>query len=187
MQATHASLERGRSMFQLAKRIIGRPLLRRSRRLAQVFSRATKRADEVQRPAAGTGRTPCRQSVRPRPSLPRDQVPGRLPAGAADSRLTALEPDIERVRQGDVSALFGRGTKVLMFAMTSGTTNQPKTIPVTEQSLSDYREGWTIWGILAFDAHPEMIHKGLKPILKLPATGRELHPRPASPAARLPG
>ena len=53
--------------------------------------------------------------------------------------------------------LFGQGTKVLMFAMTSGTTNRPKTIPVTTQSLDDYREGWTIWGILAFDAHREMI------------------------------
>ena len=41
-----------------------------------------------------------------------------------------------------------------MFAMTSGTTNRPKTIPVTAESLDDYREGWTIWGILAFDAHP---------------------------------
>ena len=41
-----------------------------------------------------------------------------------------------------------------MFAMTSGTTNRPKTIPVTRESLIDYREGWTIWGIMAFDAHP---------------------------------
>ena len=36
-------------MFQLAKRIIGRPLLRRSRRLAQAFLEQTRRADEVQR------------------------------------------------------------------------------------------------------------------------------------------
>ena len=60
-----------------------------------------------------------------------------------------------------------------MFAMTSGTTNRPKTIPVTDQSLSDYREGWTIWGILAFDAHPAILHKGLKPILQIASDWRE--------------
>ena len=60
-----------------------------------------------------------------------------------------------------------------MFAMTSGTTNRPKTIPVTRESLQDYREGWTIWGIQAFDAHPEMIRKGLRPILQIASDWRE--------------
>ena len=41
----------------------------------------------------------------------------------------ALEPYIDRVRQGDLGALFGRGTKVLMFAMTSGTTKAPELSP----------------------------------------------------------
>src|SRR5271154_2638123 len=49
MGGLQASLERGRSMFQLAKRIIGRPLLRRARGLAQAFLEQTQRADEVQR------------------------------------------------------------------------------------------------------------------------------------------
>ena len=77
------------------------------------------------------------------------------------------------MRQGDTNALFGQGTEVLMFAMTSGTTNRPKTIPVTTQALDDYREGWTIWGILAFDAHREMIKDGLKPILQVGGDWRE--------------
>ena len=51
----------------------------------------------------------------------------RVPIGGYDRH----EPYIDRVRQGDTNALFGRGTEVLMFAMTSGTTNRPKTIPVT--------------------------------------------------------
>ena len=67
----------------------------------------------------------------------------RVPIGGYDRH----EPYIDRVRQGDVNALFGSGTEVLMFAMTSGTTNRPKTIPVTAEALNDYREGWTIWGI----------------------------------------
>ena len=60
-----------------------------------------------------------------------------------------------------------------MFAMTSGTTNRPKTIPVTTEASHDYREGWTIWGIMAFDAHREMIRDGLKPILQVASDWRE--------------
>ena len=41
------------------------------------------------------------------------------------------------------------------------------------QSLSDYREGWTIWGIQAFDAHPDMLAKGLRPILQIASDWRE--------------
>ena len=93
----------------------------------------------------------------------------RVPIGGYDRH----EPYIERVRQGDVNALFGSGTQVLMFALTSGTTNRPKTIPVTAEALNDYREGWTIWGISAFDAHPEMLRDGLKPILQVASDWRE--------------
>ena len=161
-------------MFQLAKRIIGRPLLRRSRRLAQAFLEQTQRADEVQRNLllervarhadSQFGRDHHFREIKTTADYRR-----RVPIRGYE----ALEPYIERVRQGDLGALFGRGTKVLMFAMTSGTTNRPKTIPVTEQSLSDYREGWTIWGILAFDAHPAIIQKGLKPILQIASDWRE--------------
>src|SRR6185312_6683046 len=84
-----------------------------------------------------------------------------------------LEPYIDRVRQGDLGALFGPGTEVLMFAMTSGTTNRPKTIPVTRESLHHYREGWTIWGIRAFDDHPKILSRGLKPILQVASDWRE--------------
>ena len=60
-----------------------------------------------------------------------------------------------------------------MFAMTSGTTARPKTIPVTRESLDAYRNGWKIWGILAFDAHEGMIRDGMRPILQLASDWRE--------------
>jgi hypothetical protein len=60
-----------------------------------------------------------------------------------------------------------------MFAMTSGTTATPKTIPVTRESLQNYRDGWTIWGIQTFDAHYDILRWGLKPILQMVSDWRE--------------
>ena len=153
---------------------IGLPLQNRSRRLAREFLRQTERADEVQRALllkriarhadSAFGRDHHFHEIRSAADFRR-----RVPIRGYDGH----EPYIDRVRQGDLGALFGSGTKVLMFAMTSGTTNRPKTIPVTSESLNDYREGWTIWGILAFDAHYEILRKGLKPILQLASNWRE--------------
>ncbi len=64
-------------------------------------------------------------------------------------------PYIERVRHGEISAMFGRGQKVHMFAMTSGTTNKPKYVPVPTRFLKECRRGWMIWGINAFADHAE--------------------------------
>src|SRR4249919_706660 len=47
-------------------------------------------------------------------------------------------PYIERVLNGDVNALFAPGTRVLMFAMTSGTTGNPKLLPITEEFFREY-------------------------------------------------
>ncbi len=102
-------------------------------------------------------------------SEPPDDFRRQIPVGNYDRH----EPYIDRVRQGDTRALFGAGTRVLMFAMTSGTTSRPKTIPVTARSLNDYREGWTIWGIRAFDDHREILRWGLRPILQFASDWRE--------------
>ncbi|MBX9655167.1 GH3 auxin-responsive promoter family protein [bacterium] len=63
-----------------------------------------------------------------------------------------FQPYIERVKNGDFEALFHR-QKVLMFAMSSGTTAARKFIPVTERYLDDYRRGWMIWGVNMFEDH----------------------------------
>ena len=101
---------------------------------------------------------------------------GPPPTSAAGSR-SAATTATSRTSTASAGATSGPssapGTEVLMFAMTSGTTDRPKTIPVTRESLADYREGWTIWGILAFDAHPGMLQGGLRPILQLASDWRE--------------
>jgi hypothetical protein len=161
-------------MIKMLMRWIGAPVVRRSRRLAQAFLEQTKNAGDVQRELLMSrlvrnadsqfGRDHFLHEVR----TPAD-FRKRVPISGYDRH----EPYIDRVRRGDTGALFGPGTEVLMFAMTSGTTNRPKTIPVTTQALTDYREGWTIWGIMAFDAHREMIKNGLKPILQVGGDWRE--------------
>lgn len=60
---------------------------------------------------------------------------------------------IDAVRKGDVSALFHSSEKILMFALTSGTTAEPKYIPVTPRSLEQSRQGWNIWGLKALVDH----------------------------------
>jgi hypothetical protein len=66
-----------------------------------------------------------------------------------------VAPYIERLKAGDTAALLPRGTRILMFAMTSGTTGEPKYIPVTASIMKAYREGWHVWGVRALDDHPD--------------------------------
>lgn len=66
----------------------------------------------------------------------------------------AMRPYMDRVRQGHPRALFGADQPILMFAMTSGTTAEPKHIPITRQALADWRAGWNVWGLKALLDHP---------------------------------
>jgi hypothetical protein len=161
-------------MFWMIRKLAGTPTLRRARTLSRRFLRSTQAAPAVQQARllelvrrnqdSDFGRDHRFDLVRDARDF-RRQVPIRGYEGH--------EPYIERARNGDLRALFGPGTEVLMFAMTSGTTARPKTIPVTCESLQNYREGWTIWGIQAFDSHPGMLEKGLRPILQLVSNWRE--------------
>jgi hypothetical protein len=161
-------------MLQTIKWVIGRPVASRARSLARAFLDQTRHAARVQRMLlldqiarhadSQFGRDHHFSEIRSPEDFRR-----RVPVGGYDRH----EPYIDRVRRGDCQALFAPSTQVLMFAMTSGTTDRPKTIPVTRQSLEDYREGWTIWGIQAFDAHREMLRRGLRPILQVASDWRE--------------
>jgi GH3 auxin-responsive promoter len=161
-------------MITFLKRLFGRPVANRARRLARAFHDQARRAGDVQRELL------LRRIARHADSQfgrdhhfseihSPDDFRRRVPVAGYDRH----EPYIDKVRNGDIGALFGQGTEVLMLAMTSGTTNRPKTIPVTPEALRDYREGWTIWGIEAFDAHPEMLREGLRPILQIASDWRE--------------
>jgi hypothetical protein len=175
-------------MLTTIKRLIGQPLANRSRRLAQTFLDDAEHARNRQRTLlleriarhadSQFGRDYGFREIRTIADFRK-----HVPIAGYDR----LEPYIDRVRQGDVNALFGAGTEVLMFAVTSGTTNRPKTIPVTREALTDYREGWTTWGILAFDAHPGMIDNGLRPILQIASDWRESFTQGGIPCGAITG
>ncbi|MBN1489830.1 MAG: GH3 auxin-responsive promoter family protein [Phycisphaerae bacterium] len=74
------------------------------------------------------------------------------------------QPYIERVKRGELSALFGAGQRVHMFALTSGTTNEPKYIPVTDDFLAETRRGWNACGVKALLDHPQAF---LRPIVQV--------------------
>jgi hypothetical protein len=68
-------------------------------------------------------------------------------------------PYISRVLGGDVTALFAPGTRVLMFAMTSGTTGEPKRLPITAELFREYRRSWRLWGGGVYGDHPHLLAK----------------------------
>jgi GH3 auxin-responsive promoter len=175
-------------MIKMLMRMIGGPVARRARRLARAFLDQTHQAADVQR-----GLLLQRIARHADSQFGRDhhfheiRTPTEFRKHVPISGYDRHEPYIDRVRQGDTNALFGRGTDVLMFAMTSGTTNRPKTIPVTTEALTDYREGWTIWGILAFDAHRDMMRDGLKPILQVASDWQETSTSSGIPCGAITG
>lgn len=174
--------------LRFLKKLVGRPLARRSRALARAFLENTARADEIQRDLLLSMIRRNRESEFGRDHgfseiRTIDDYRKRVPIRGYDGH----EPYIAKVREGRLDALFGPGAEVLMFAKTSGTTAQPKTIPVTRESLEAYRAGWRIWGILAFDAHPEILAAGLKPIVQFAGDWRESETSAGIPCGAITG
>jgi hypothetical protein len=76
----------------------------------------------------------------------------QLPVATYDDH----RPYIQRVLDGDITALFAPGTEVLMFAMTSGTTGKPKRLPITAELFREYKVGWRLWGAGVFGDHANL-------------------------------
>ncbi len=83
------------------------------------------------------------------PGMSLEEYRQRVPVGGYD----LVQPYVERLTQGDTQALLGSKNRLLMFAVTSGTTSESKLIPVTNRFLRDYRRGWQAWGIGAYYKH----------------------------------
>ena len=70
-----------------------------------------------------------------------------------------FRPYVDRVCAGDPGALFGADSKVLMFALTSGTTDKQKYIPVTNHFVREYKRGWKLWALQAHADHMDLLRK----------------------------
>lgn len=75
-----------------------------------------------------------------------------------------LKPYIDKVKAGNLDAMFGPGQTVHMFAKTSGTSDCPKYIPVTDHFLAEYRRGWNAFGVKVLMDHPGCF---LRPIVQV--------------------
>ena len=87
-----------------------------------------------------------------RPGMSISDFQKQIPVAGFD----LVRPYIDKVKTGRHQALLGAGNKLLMFALTSGTTAESKLIPVTRQFVSDYRRGWQCWGIGLYFDYPAL-------------------------------
>jgi hypothetical protein len=94
-----------------------------------------------------------------------------------------VESYLARVRRGETAALLA-DARVHMFALTSGTTATRKFIPVTDQYLADYRRGWNLWGLRAYDDHPAI---KLQPIVQLSGDWDEFRTESGIPCGAVTG
>lgn len=67
-----------------------------------------------------------------------------------------FRPAIDKMLNGHHQALLGKSNKLLMYALTSGTTSKAKHIPITRQFVKDYRRGWQHWGISVHESYPQL-------------------------------
>jgi hypothetical protein len=89
------------------------------------------------------------------------------------------------VKKGETDALIA-GDRVLMFALTSGTTAARKLIPVTTRYLADYRRGWNMWGVRAYQDHrPRRLF--LRPIVQMCGDPEEYKTPAGTPCGNLSG
>lgn len=99
--------------------------------------------------------------------LERVRTPAEFARAAPLVSYEDLRPVIEEVMAGRSEALFARGTRLHMFATSSGTTAKSKFIPVTTEFIRDYRRGWNTFGLKML-----MDHRGAFGRQILQVTGR---------------
>ncbi len=93
-------------------------------------------------------------------------------------------PYIERVLHGDVTAMFAPGSQILMFAMTSGTTGQPKRLPITAELFREYSAGWRMWAAGVYGDHFDLL---LKQTLQLTSDWQQYRAPSGVPCGQISG
>jgi hypothetical protein len=81
-----------------------------------------------------------------------------------------LRPYVERAQRGEKNVLTAE--PVLMFAQTSGSTGQPKLIPVTDGSRRSHRQLTRFWYYRALVDHPDLFSGKLLGVVSPAAEGK---------------
>jgi hypothetical protein len=81
-----------------------------------------------------------------------------------------LRPYVERAQNGEAGVLTA--APVLMFTLTSGSTGQPKLIPVTEKTRRSHRQLTRFWYYRALVDHPELFDGKLLGVVSPAVEGR---------------
>lgn len=96
-----------------------------------------------------------------------------------------VAPYVERVQKGETDALIAHD-RVLLFALTSGTTAARKLIPITTRYLADYKRGWNFWGVKAYRDHRGR-RLAFRPILQMVGDPEEYRTSAGIPCGNLSG
>lgn len=96
-----------------------------------------------------------------------------------------VAPYVERVARGETDALIAND-RVLLFALTSGTTAARKLIPVTQRYLADYKRGWNMWGVRAYQDHRGK-RLAFRPIVQMVGDPEEYRTAAGIPCGNLSG
>jgi GH3 auxin-responsive promoter len=81
-----------------------------------------------------------------------------------------LRPYIEHAQNGEAHALTAE--PVLMFTLTSGSTGQPKLIPITQTTRRNHRQLTRLWYYRAFVDHPDLFSGKLLGVVSPVIDGR---------------
>lgn len=129
---------------------------RTASRFESQFDHCSRRQSEVlSELLALNGSSDCARHLGIVPGMSVDRFRQSVPL----TDFETYRPFVERMKRGDLSALLGPDSRLLMYTLSSGTTSESKFVPITSRFLEDYRRGWKVWGIRAFDAHPG-VHMG---------------------------
>ncbi len=146
----------------LVRNVIGKPVLAWRRRELTRFLALLPRTHAVQTDKLAGLLAAMRGSAFARDfGLDARMAPDELRRALPIAGFERVAPYVARLAAGEEAALFAPGTKVLMLALTSGSTAAAKHIPVTAASFAEYRRSWTVWGCGVAAAHPDVPFGGV--------------------------
>lgn len=155
-------------MASILEHVAARIAFAHAGRVYRRFRRTLRDVDAAQNRALGRALEVVRHSdFGRRYGLARVRCPADLRRATPLTTYEDLRPYVDRLADGDLGALLSPGQRLLMFALSSGTTALPKRIPVTAAFAADYRRGWNTFGLRMLADHPDAILRSI-----LQCTGR---------------